>query len=595
MFEINNINEHFKLPIFYNKEKNNLKENIVQDLELVKTLDPSNNSIYKYIFSLDNKKIDENQPDVKEKKNMFAENIIEQIAVTYTTDTYFLKDTQSLLKKYQSNEKTDIQPIIEVWKDIKNGSGFKDKYNYIDWNILEHLNYSDTFLQLLSVYTMTSPILSLLTPIIILIIPFFIIKLKGLHLTMGEYMDIIKAIISNHALGKVSQIFTDFNSVTMEQKLYILLSAGFYIFSIYQNITTCIKFHQNMTKIHLYFTTIYNYLHETILKMKDFLKITIELSTYHDFNDVLKEKIRVLEIFKDKISIIGKYSFSLKKIMGIGVILKHFYEFYESKELNDAFLYSFGFQGYCVCLDGLIVNIKNKKINFTKFSKKKGKSIFKKSYYSSLIHKEVIKNDISFKNNFILTGPNASGKTTILKTTLINVLLSQQFGCGCYQSGKLYPFKYIHCYLNIPDTSGRDSLFQSEVRRCKEIIQDIIENSEETHFCVFDELYSGTNPEEAVISSTAFMEYIVKFKNVFCMLTTHFIQVCHNLDKNEQISNHHMDVIEENENNNWNYTYIIKPGISKVKGGIKILKDMNYPKEIIDSLQKNISQKKNIK
>ena len=28
----------------------------------------------------------------------------------------------------------------------------------------------------------------------------------------------------------------------------------------------------------------------------------------------------------------------------------------------------------------------------------------------------------------------------------------------------------IHCYLNIPDTSNRDSLFQAEARRCKEII-----------------------------------------------------------------------------------------------------------------------------
>ena len=187
------------------------------------------------------------------------------------------------------------------------------------------------------------------------------------------------------------------------------------------------------------------------------------------------------------------------------------------------------------------------------------------------------------KENMIITGPNASGKTTVLKTTLINIILSQQFGCGFYKSGKLYPYKFIHCYLNIPDTSGRDSLFQSEVRRCKEIISVITKNSEETHFCLFDELYSGTNPEEAISSSTAFMEYLVKFKNVFSMLTTHFTKVCHNLDSNSRINNFHMDVLKVNESLKYNYT--LKPGISEVKGGIKVLYDMEYPEEIMESLK----------
>ena len=53
----------------------------------------------------------------------------------------------------------------------------------------------------------------------------------------------------------------------------------------------------------------------------------------------------------------------------------------------------------------------------------------------------------------IITGPNASGKTTILKSSLINILFSQQFGCGFYDSAKIKPFNNIHCYLNIPDTS----------------------------------------------------------------------------------------------------------------------------------------------
>ena len=75
--------------------------------------------------------------------------------------------------------------------------------------------------------------------------------------------------------------------------------------------------------------------------------------------------------------------------------------------------------------------------------------------------------------NIMITGPNASGKTTILKSFLINHILSQQIGCGCYDSAEIKCYDYIYSYLNIPDTSGRDSLFQAEARRCKEIIDNI--------------------------------------------------------------------------------------------------------------------------
>jgi DNA mismatch repair ATPase MutS len=179
----------------------------------------------------------------------------------------------------------------------------------------------------------------------------------------------------------------------------------------------------------------------------------------------------------------------------------------------------------------------------------------------------------------IITGPNASGKTTILKSTLINVLLSQQFGCGFYDSAKIKPFNHIHCYLNIPDTSGRDSLFQAEARRCKEILDAISVNKNDTHLCAFDELYSGTNPEEAEQSATSFMKYITKYTNVSCILTTHFIKVCKKLKKSKNIINYKM--LTEKDNNDLIYKYTLKEGISDIKGGLVVLKQMNYPKEII--------------
>jgi putative IMPACT (imprinted ancient) family translation regulator len=587
---IEKINTHFKLPIFYNDKKELLNKNIVTDLELIKTIDPSGcKPLYHYAF----------QPNT-----VFAEKVIEQMANYYTTDTKFLKDTQKLVSTLSTfakgtfGDKSGAKPfcdtfpkssefcatfpkssIMDIWDEIKNDTGFKEKYHYIDWPMWEHLNKSDYFLQIMSVYNLAAPVISLCVPFIILIIPFFVIKAKGLSLTVNEYIEILKTIAANHAIGK---LFTKFHSVKIEEKIYILLSAAFYLFSIYQNLLTCRRFHENMTKIHLYLQEIKEYIINTEARMYNFLLYSSELSTYEKFNTNLKGKLEALAGLRENLEKITPYCLSYSKIGEFGHVLKQFYDIYSDEKYNDAFLYSFGFNGYIENLEGLIENIKNKHINLAKFTIKKNSNSFKKAYYPALIYNKPIKNSFKFNKNLIITGPNASGKTTALKTALVNVIVTQQFGCGFYKTAIINPYKYIHCYLNIPDTSGRDSLFQAEARRCKDII-DIIQDttSKETHFCVFDELYSGTNPDEAVLSANAFMSYLIKYKNVNCILTTHFIDLCKKLDKNPSIENFHMKTVKFGED--FKYTYLLDKGISTVRGGIKVLHDMNYPKEIIDN------------
>jgi DNA mismatch repair ATPase MutS len=244
-------------------------------------------------------------------------------------------------------------------------------------------------------------------------------------------------------------------------------------------------------------------------------------------------------------------------------------------------MYSFGFNGYVDCVEGLVFNIKNGHINFCEFIDNSKKMVFKNSYHASLKNDKHVKNTIKFNKNMILSGPNASGKTTLLKNTLINIICSQQFGCGFYEDAKVHPFKYLHCYLNIPDTSGRDSLFQAEARRCKEILDTIDANKEDTHFCAFDEIYSGTNPEEAVATAASFLTYLNKNKNVSYILTTHFLKVCKKLKNNKNILNCNMHTIAYA--NDVKYTYSLKKGISKIKGGVNVLKQLNYPSEIIQN------------
>jgi DNA mismatch repair ATPase MutS len=209
-----------------------------------------------------------------------------------------------------------------------------------------------------------------------------------------------------------------------------------------------------------------------------------------------------------------------------------------------------------------------------------GKTVFKNQRYPT--HSDSVMNTVDLKKNLIITGPNASGKTTQLKTTAINIIFTQQFGLGFYETATISPYTHIHSYLNIPDTSGRDSLFQAEARRCKEILDIIDSEDESRHFCIFDELFSGTNAEEATSASFGFLKYLQKRKNVDFILTTHFVKLCKMVKRAEnlKIENYKMDATIDG--NNIVFHYKLVKGISKIKAAKLILIQMGFPKEISD-------------
>ena len=220
-----------------------------------------------------------------------------------------------------------------------------------------------------------------------------------------------------------------------------------------------------------------------------------------------------------------------------------------------------------------------------------------------------VKNDVTLKKDCIITGPNASGKTTMLKSLFLSILLTQQYGCGFYDTCSLVPYTHLHCYLNIPDTSGRDSLFQSESRKCKDILDSIREGGTSSrHFCLFDELYSGTNPKEAVKCGFAYLSHLSETENIHYVLTTHYKELCEKLHSNNGVATYRMkvnspkvekvepehdtDVIsltddseEKSEiSGSFEYLYEIEEGINEIDGGIEVLRQMQYPTEILEKL-----------
>lgn len=345
-----------------------------------------------------------------------------------------------------------------------------------------------------------------------------------------------------------------------------------------------------MKSINLHLCNMKTYLQYSIHNMDSFVSLNTSCVTYNDFCKDISKHSNVLKELLEKVENISCFSISLSKFNNMGYMLKCYYDLYSNPEYDASLRYSFGFEGYYNNLLGAYSHVLNNTINNTSYNVNQ---IFelKEQYYISHIEDKHVKNDFKMDKNIIITGVNASGKTTMLKSITLNILFSQQIGYGFYKKCKLHPYTSIHSYLNIPDTSGRDSLFQAESRRCKEII-DAIGDSNVTnsarHFCIFDELYSGTNPNDAIKSSFAFLSYLSKYSNVDFILTTHYTPVCLKFEEtpyNEYIHNYKMDVNQE-QDGKLHFSYKLKPGICSIQGAIEILKEMEYPEEIINTIKR---------
>ena len=589
----------FQLPIAYLEQKSVLEEHTINDLEL-RPADPKH-SLYKYVFN---------------PETVFGEKTMQLWSNYYTPDTLFLKESQKLLKNNRNNADKNNnadadknnnadadknnnaeqqEQIAGVWKEIQAETSFADKYSYVEWEKLAFLNHNAKFLQCLSMYNMAAPLFSLMMPIFFLILPLLIIKLRGLPISIEKYIELLKVVFKKHQIG---QIF-DLSHASFEKIMYVVASGVFYVIQIYQNIMSCRKFYYNMTKIHEQIFITRDYLDNTIKNMDRLSAQCAGLKTYEPFIETMAHHRKICEYVVNDFKKVTPNKIGIKKVGQIGHTMKCFYQLYKNKQLHETLQYTFGLNGYIDNLNGLSKNILMKTMNTCQFKPSKPTK-FTKAYFPSLVNDKPVKNTYKIDKHLIITGPNAAGKTTLLKATIFNIIISQQVGYGFYQKANIIPYDMIHCYINIPDTSARDSLFQAEAKRCKDILTKIAASTSEAadqafsktkqlrHFCVFDELYSGTNPYEAISSAYAFLNYLNKYDNVNFVLTTHFLDLCRRLEKEREIHNYHMKI--ETVNDDFKYTYKLEKGISYINGGIKVLKDLDYPLEIINNTNTTLQE-----
>ena len=593
----------FQLPISHLPAQtlHILDPHIISDLELLETGETK--ALYSHVFN-------------PSENNRFAQRTLPLWSKHYTTDPIFLQESQQLLMKHDYSVHTlssdQAADLFNIWYRVRRETSFAEDYHYIDYKWLNWLNHNSKFLQCMSLYNMTSPVLSLFLPVLFIILPFFILKLQRIPISLEKYIEVLKTLFRRHQLGQIFNIA----GASFDKLIYIGVSFLFYVMQVYQNITSCRKFYKNMKTVHHQLLSTREFIVTTLARMDAFTHTcqTLKLTHYDTFLQKMQEQYTHLKEMVEELQHVTPYQLNIAKVMQIGYVMKCFYRMYKHEPYHDAVFYAFGFHGYLDNMAGLQKNWQEGRVAPAKFisakfisaqpekeqkwaqkCKKKNKKNKKKetkfvqAYFPPLMHDNPVKNSHALTKHTLITGPNAAGKTTMLKTILINIILTQQTGLGFYKRATLVPYEQLHCYINIPDTSGRDSLFQAEARRCKDIITTITAHPEQRHFCVFDELYSGTNPYEAIASAHSFLKYLSTYPNVTFLLTTHFIDLCKRLQTDPTMQNYHMQ-IEQDSNGSISYSYKLLQGISEIKGGVKVLRDLEYPPEIIHNTEQLIKE-----
>ena len=579
----------FKLPISYLEESvvHNLSPTVASDLELAPTM-------YSTLF----------QP-----KTDLTIAMIDRIKTSYTSDAEFICQTQEIIQSINpmSTESVDdarAKKLLHIWRDLYESKGtpggtpggipggFHDRYGYIDFEQLRFINKTSTFMGYWTIMNLISPVFSIILPFLFIIAPFIILRIKSVPISFSTYIDMLKDLAKSHAIGKT---LTSFENFSINNFIYVIFTVAMYGLQMYQNCKHCVRFYNNIHTVNDNLLTVKEFADTSIVKIETFLKTGKMKSKYSKFCADAEKQLSVLREIKEELSGVellepGVFNVA-KKCFDIGYLLKSYYCMHSIPEYKEALSYAISFEAYHATLAGIAARVHTGVVNYG-IIKASGATQFKKQVYPALVDSKVsaIFNDMSLEKNLIITGPNASGKTTQLKTAAINVIFTQQFGVGFYATCDLVPYTHIHSYLNIPDTSGRDSLFQAEARRCKEIIEIIDDNTSTgaRHFCVFDELFSGTNAEEATSASYSFLKYLQKRDNVDFILTTHFVKLCKKVKKNSgllRIANCKMDaMLQPHHENGIHFTYKLVGGISKIKAAKLILMQMGFPEEIIHGL-----------
>jgi len=197
-----------------------------------------------------------------------------------------------------------------------------------------------------------------------------------------------------------------------------------------------------------------------------------------------------------------------------------------------------------------------------------------------------VPNNIQFDAcpGIILTGPNAGGKSTAIKSIIIAAILSQTFGICNAERCKITPFRYISTQINVPDAKGTMSLFEAEMYRSKsnfEMIKTLGKN--EYALIAMDEIFSSTNPIEGISGAYSVAKNIMQSGKVACILSTHFVYLSRLAKEGDGklFTTKKMEVITDEQGHVVKHPFKLKNGVSRQYIALELLKKNGFNDEVI--------------
>lgn len=202
--------------------------------------------------------------------------------------------------------------------------------------------------------------------------------------------------------------------------------------------------------------------------------------------------------------------------------------------------------------------------------------------YHPLIENPVA-NSISAKGGILVTGSNASGKSTFLKNMAINSIFAQTI-YTCTASSYCAPYFQVMTSMALRDDLGSgESYYIVEIRSLKRILDAA--KSGENLLCIIDEVLRGTNTIERIGASSQILANICK-NNVLSFAATHDIELSYMLQ--EYYENYHFE--EEVREKDVVFNYLLKKGRVTTRNAIRLLEMIGYDKTLIEEAKRAVEE-----
>ena len=201
-------------------------------------------------------------------------------------------------------------------------------------------------------------------------------------------------------------------------------------------------------------------------------------------------------------------------------------------------------------------------------------------YHPLLSHP--VANGIEAENGILVTGSNASGKSTFLKNIAVNTILAQTIYTVTASEYQAPYFKVMTSMALRDDLERGESYFIVEIRSLKRILDET--EKEGCLLCIIDEVLRGTNTIERIGASSRILAGLDR-EHVLPFAATHDIELSYILE--DLYENYHFE--EEVKEHEVVFNYLLKKGRVTTRNAIRLLEMTGYPENLSEEAKKAVA------